>query len=262
MFRFPNIRYLLLLHLRLEDHHLQLDDDDHRHSLGHHLDHLDEDLRVGQAEDDHLRLPGENQVTVHEEEGADLKVAEVDLIMEEVEVDMVDLKVEEAVMEMMVEEVDMEVEEDMAIEEVTEAGADQVGMVVEEDMVHRVEVDHPQEEEDMVRDQDQGRGQGRDHQFEEQEEGIVRNMVERGDILRPGRGRSLVGVEVGVLHQGGRRALVGVSAGREVQWEGRGVIQEVSVGVKAGVGAGPLCLRSRSSRKGYSKGRSWTTGRQ
>lgn len=251
--KFLNIPYPRLHHLHLDDHLLlPLDDDDHQPTPGHHLDHLDEG-RSQQGDDLH-HLTGENQGMDQGEEGVDLMVEEEDLMEEEVEGDMVGLMVDEADMVMMVEEVDMGVEEDtgieedLGIEEDTEVEAD---MVVEEVTAHPVEeeVDHQQEEDGTV--QDQGRGRGRDHQSEDRHEEIVQSMVVRGDIPLLDLGLCRVGVEVGVRHLGGRRALVGVSAGVEVgqgvRWGERGVILGVSVGV--GLGLGRLCQRSRSLRE-------------
>lgn len=181
-------------------------------------------------------------------EEVDLTVEEEDLMEEEVEEDMADSMVEGVDMVMMVEEVDMEVEEDMGIEE---DSAVEVVMVVEEVTARQEveEVDHHQEEDDT--DQDQGQGRGLDHQFEDRHEGIVRSMVERGDILPRDLGHCRPGVEVGVRHLGGRRVSVGVSAGVGVgvgvRWGGRGVTQGVLAG--AGVDLGRLCQRSRSSRR-------------
>jgi hypothetical protein len=142
-----------------------------------------------------------------------------------------------------------------------------VDMVVVEATARQVEeeVDHQQEEEGDDTDQDQDQGRGQDHQFEDRHEEIVRSMVVKGDIiLLLDLGLCQVGVEVGVRHLGGRRALVGVLAGVGVgvgvQWGGRGVIQGVSVG--AGVGVGRLCQRSRFSRRVFKRfirtvGRYW-----
>jgi hypothetical protein len=199
------------------------------------------------------------------EEGADLTVEEEDSTEEEVEVDMVGLMVDGVDMVMMVEEVDMGVEEDTGIEEDsgieedTEAEGD---TVVEEVTVHQVEeeVDHQQEEDDTVQDQDQGRG--RDHQFEDRHEEIVRSMVARGDIPLLDLGLCRVGA--GARHLGGRRALLGVSAGvgvgQGVRWGGRGVTRGVSVGV--GLGLGRLCRRSSFRTKVFKRsirtvGRYW-----
>ena len=197
------------------------------------------------------------------EEGVDLMEEEEDLTEEEVEGDMVGLMVEGVDMVTMVEEVDMGVEEDTGIEEVSGTEAD---MVVEEVTAHPVEeeVDPQQEEDDTVQDQDQGR----DHQFEDRREGIVRSMVERGDIPLLDLGLCRVGAEAGVQHLGERRALVGVLAGVEVgqgvRWGERGVIQGVSVeaGAGVGVGVGRLCQRSRFSRRVFKRfirtvGRYW-----
>jgi len=179
-----------------------------------------------------------------EAEGADSKVEEEALMVEEVGEDMVDSMVEGVDMVMMVEEVDMEVEEDMGTEE---DSAVEEAMVVEEVTARQEveEVDRQQEEDDT--DQDQGRGRGLDHQFEDQHEEIVQSMVERGDILPLDLGLCRVEVEVGVRHLGGRRVSVGVLAGvgvgAGVRWGGRGVIRGVLAG--AGVDLGRLCQRSK-----------------
>jgi hypothetical protein len=113
---------------------------------------------------------------------------------------------QEVGMEMKVEEADLGVEVDTEVDHPEEV---EVGELGEDTPVPLVEVGvvvllHLSEEEDTIRDPDQGQGRGRgrdqDHQFEDEE--IVRNTA-RDDIPPLGLGRFRVGVDHHHLGEGG-----------------------------------------------------------
>jgi hypothetical protein len=111
---------------------------------------------------------------------------------------------QEVGMEMKVEEADLGVEVDTAVDhpgevEAGELGEDTPVPLVVEDVVVLL---HLSEEEDTIQGQDQGQGRGRDqdHQFEDEE--IVRNTA-RDDIPPLGLGRFRVGVDHHHLGEGG-----------------------------------------------------------